>query len=990
MKHTLWLTIAALGTLLSPTFARQDTDPAIPPRIQVRGNVEQPVLLQKAEVSLSLAGPLASATETLTFFNPNNRVLEGELLIPLPEGSTISGYAIDIKGELVEAVPVERERARVVYETEIRKGVDPGLAEKAEGNLFRLRIHPIPARGTRTIRVRFDLDTKEQSGERTATLPLRWGEMLEQLAVTVEGGSAHLGQTPIDGTLKLKRQPMEADLVVRAPIPAGPHVYIEEFTPASGQSPERFFLIENHEVRAQFDHAPALSRFTILWDASLSRKDANIPLELELLRLLLARLNGVSVGVRVLRDTLEAERTFPIINGDGSALLNYLRSVPLDGGTDLNALKNLPRAQGAGFYLLFSDGLSTLGRTGLTVAGSPLWAVNSGAQANYPYLRAMAERSGGSLVNLSLNTLSSAVWEVGQPAFGLLDVEMRNRNLAAKDVHFRREGNLIVGKLVSGNAHFDLQYGYTGRPALTHRQVSVGMPLETPAYRMTAGTIARWWAAQEAEELSIDDEGNREALVKLGQDYGIVTEGTSLLVLETLEQHIEHKIRPARSRAAMYDAYLAHEQNETVVQKQKDAAQTIKLAQRWKETLTWWEKRFQYPENFRYKDRKAMKDGEERDNAPSPMMVAPERVPAAGVPRRTSGRMAGGMGGMAGGSGGRSRGEADDLAYRRVAQVASRKPAMGEEPDIAAAASITIKPWSPNVPYVKAMKAAGAQGAYMAYLKERETWGATPAFYIDCAETLFQLGRRAEGRRVLLSLAEIGSGDPALLRILGRWLIQLNETELGVAIFEKVRQLRPEEPHSLRDLALAYEAKGDYQNALNQLGELVHGRWQRTDSDFEDIELIALIEANGLLSRVGAGKLRNPLDARLTRPVTADLRIVMSWDTDETDMDLHVVEPSAEECFYSHNRTTIGGHLSDDCTRGYGPEEYLIRKAMPGKYSVRTKYYGSSSQKAMGPTTVQATVITNFGRPNEKRSFLTLRLRESKEMAEIGTVRVGP
>ncbi|MGC4044457.1 MAG: VIT domain-containing protein [Armatimonas sp.] len=974
MKHKLWLTIAALGTVLSPTLAKQETQLPLPPRIRIQAKIEQPVSLQKVEIGLNLTGPLASATETLTFFNPNNRVLEGELLMPLPEGATLSGYAIDVKGELVDAVPVEKEQARVVYETEVRKGVDPGLAEKAEGNQFRLRVYPIPAGGTRTIRVRFDLDTQESNATRMVTLPLWWGAAPDQTTIAVEGGSARLGDISVDGVLRLSKQPLNADLVVRAPIPAGPHAYMETFTPAGTQAPETFFLIENHEIAAQFDHAPSLSRFTILWDASLSRKDADLALELELLRLLLARLNGVTIGVRVLRDTLEAERTFPIFNGDGSALLNYLRSVPLDGGTDLNVLKNLPRATGGGFYLLFSDGISTLGRTNVGLAGSPLWAVSSGPQANYPYLRSMAERSGGSLVNLTQNTLSASVWEVGQPAFGLQKVEMRNRNLAAKDIHFRREGNVIVGKLVSGNAHFDLQYGYTGNPALIHREVSVGSPVDTPANRMAAGTLARWWAAQEAEELSIDEETNREALVKLGQDYGIVTEGTSLLVLETLEQHVEHHIPPARSRAALYDAYLAEEQKRVATQKKKSTEQLNKLAQRWKELVAWWDTRFTYPDNFRYKEKQAMKDGDERTTtrfrrAPADAPARALRVASPSTGRPSAGE---GLGGFRGG-----------LAATRVAK------RFADEESAETMASVTIKAWSPNVPYVKAMKAAGVELAYATYLKERETWGATPGFYIDCAETLFQLGLRAEGRRVLLSLAEIGAGDPALLRILGRRLVELKESDLAVAIFDRVRLLRPEEPHSLRDLALAYEANGNYQQALNRLDELVRGRWQREDSDFEDINLIALVEANGILSRLGPGKINNPLDTRLVRPLTADLRIVMGWDTDLTDMDLHVVEPSSEECFYGHNRTAIGGHLSDDCTRGYGPEEYVIRKAMPGSYKVLSNFYGSASQKALGPTTVQATVITNFGRPNEKRSFLTLRLRESKETVDIGTVRIG-
>ena len=38
---------------------------------------------------------------------------------------------------------------------------------------------------------------------------------------------------------------------------------------------------------------------------------------------------------------------------------------------------------------------------------------------------------------------------------------------------------------------------------------------------------------------------------------------------------------------------------------------------------------------------------------------------------------------------------------------------------------------------------------------------------------------------------------------------------------------------------------------------------------------------------------------------------------------------------------------------------------------------------------MQATVITNFGRPDEKRQALTLRLKDNKQVVDIGTVTLG-
>ena len=81
---------------------------------------------------------------TLTFANTENRVLGGELVFPLPEGATVTGYGLEINGVMVDGVAVEKQQARVIYEKELHKGVDPGLVEHAAGNAFRTRLYPVP------------------------------------------------------------------------------------------------------------------------------------------------------------------------------------------------------------------------------------------------------------------------------------------------------------------------------------------------------------------------------------------------------------------------------------------------------------------------------------------------------------------------------------------------------------------------------------------------------------------------------------------------------------------------------------------------------------------------------------------------------------------------------------------------------------------------------------------------------------------------------
>jgi tetratricopeptide (TPR) repeat protein len=324
---------------------------------------------------------------------------------------------------------------------------------------------------------------------------------------------------------------------------------------------------------------------------------------------------------------------------------------------------------------------------------------------------------------------------------------------------------------------------------------------------------------------------------------------------------------------------------------------------------------------------------------------------------------------------------------------------------VGAGAEITIKEWSPGTPYLAALKRApSGAAAYGEFLKARPAWGMSPAFYLDCAEEIRRKGDARLARRVLTDIADLQLEEPQLMRVVAHRLRQLGRRDAAIALFRDVLRLRPEEPQSYRDLALALSdraddaaaggnasaALGDYQAALSLLAQVVMRDWDR----FDQIETIALMEANRIIARAQplaakAGRaFTPPLDSRLVKNLPCDVRIVMTWDTDQTDMDLHVVEPSEEECYYGHNRTAIGGRMSRDFTDGYGPEEYLLRRAPNGGYQIRSNYFGTRQQTLTGGTTVQAAVITDWGRPTEKRRELTLRLSREKETIDIGTVRL--
>ena len=318
-------------------------------------------------------------------------------------------------------------------------------------------------------------------------------------------------------------------------------------------------------------------------------------------------------------------------------------------------------------------------------------------------------------------------------------------------------------------------------------------------------------------------------------------------------------------------------------------------------------------------------------------------------------------------------------------------------------ATVTLKPWSPDVPYLTSHRRARTPATRLkAYLKARADWSASPAFYLDCADHLYSVGDAPLARRVLSNLAELRIDDPALLRVFAWRLRQAGELDLAVVQLRRVARLRPEDPQSFRDLALVLAERGqanrtraDIEEAFALFRKVALTPWQRHPTV---IAVFALEEHNALAAWVDAQEWPDgtkpapaePLPEPFQTNLDTDLRIVMSWDADSTDMDLHVIEPSKEECYYGHRHTLSGGYLSPDITDGYGPEEYLLRNAPGGDYAIRAKYFASHQQSIVGPATLTVDVFTHWARPAQTRQTLTLRLDKAKDITPIGSVTFTP
>jgi hypothetical protein len=306
-----------------------------------------------------------------------------------------------------------------------------------------------------------------------------------------------------------------------------------------------------------------------------------------------------------------------------------------------------------------------------------------------------------------------------------------------------------------------------------------------------------------------------------------------------------------------------------------------------------------------------------------------------------------------------------------------------------APATIRLTPWAPDAPYAQRLRAAPPEAVYQRYLDERPDFANSTAFFLDAADVLFAKGRPELALRVLSNLAEMDLENRHILRVLGYRLLQAKQPALAIPVLRTVQRLSPNEPQSYRDLGLAQAEAGQWQEAVDQLWQVVSRPW---DARFPDIDMTALAELNAIVeraARAGEPVQTDAFDRRLLRNLPLDLRITLAWDADNTDIDLWVTDPNGERAFYGHRFSHQGGRVSHDVTGGYGPEEFSLRQAKPGRYTVQAQFYGHRQQVVAPATTVMMRLTTGFGRADQKDEMVTLRLAGQSELVTVGSFEVG-
>ncbi|HEX4304247.1 MAG TPA: VIT domain-containing protein [Rhizomicrobium sp.] len=911
----------------------------------------------KLDIDVAIIGDTARTVVTANFLNAGPAMLEGNFVFDMPPGSVVTGYGLDIDGKIVDGVLTGQRAARLTFESRERHNIDPGLAEVTRSGAFMTRVYPILAGKGRIVRLEFV--TPIAPGTPFA-LPLQTIKPVGAVSIHIHDDAADAPPLRAPDGIALSwthdatgydASGSAENLVLSGALEAGPDAAPKPLQLGVHRSGETFFEVSGILPAPQGGAVPGGGHLRIYWDTSLSRRTADLAAEIALAGHYVATRRPAAVDLVFFSASGTQIRSFA---APGAApIMAALRTADYQGGTSFQALLE---TGGADTCLLFSDGNVTVDSYRARQLPCRLFAVSSAPDANRALLATFAAKSGGDYADLTADTPETAARRLLTPGPHVVAVTDATGHV------------LDFAALPAGGDHFRV---VGPAPAVGGIVVSVarqGVPTRRFAFDRVAAVPndapAALWAERKLGEMNATDQPDQAAMLALSRRYSVAGATTAFVVFENIDDYITAGVALP---AAFGDAALAEfhrdkaQQDADAAREQANRLSTI-IAM-WTAEKVWWKAKFT-PAVLEHRSPKGPASS-------SPMSVPPPPPPS---PRAAAPSGGGGSG------------------VESVVVTASVRP---RGPSIA----VSIAPWNPDRPYIKALTAARPADYLRVYRAQEKQFGTLPAFYLDTAEFLFRHGHAQDAIRIVLNALELPSAGTPTMTIVADRLMRYGDETRALWLYEHIEYLESDRPQPRRNLALALVTRAahggespaaqrrDYARALDLLSYVVMHDWQEA---FDGIEIISLMEANNIVPRLRAlGVTKVPLDPRLIDHLDVDLRILLEWNTDETDMDLWVDEPNGERAIYSHPNTSSGGRLSNDMTNGYGPEEYLLHRAPDGAYTVRVNVFRADRLNPNGATTVRAHIFRNYGRANQREQMLELELKRSDDgPSVIGTIQV--
>lgn len=1060
------------------------------PELNVKGDDAEKVRMNKLFVNVKVVGNIAYTTAEMHFFNSGTRQMEAELIFPLPENVSVSRYAIDINGKMREAVPVNKNKGKQVFEAIEHRRVDPGLLEKVDGNNFRTRVYPLMPNGERTVIIGYEEELSAFDKENLAyQLVSRFSKKLDQfeMNISVLGNStapivsensgneivfSKWNQSFQTSVKKENYQPSEK-IVLKIPIQQNiPSVLMQD---VGGQH----YFYGNTFIEGNKMSKKTPVSIGLIWDNSLSCQNRDLKKELNLLDAYFQKIKNTKVTLYFLNYTFDKQQEYTVSNGNWEALKAVLEKTKYDGGTRFSQLNFTAQDE----YLFFTDGLSSLSENLLPKTKKTIYTITSSVSADFAFLNYSAMQTGGNFINLNQSNTETALDKLTNTNLKFLGIK---ENLTVTDL-FPMKGTSVSGNFsfsgisLNPKNEITLLFGYNNEAVLERK-----ITLDASVQNTSDVNIEKLWAQKKIANLEFEYSKNADEIELLGKKYGIITKNTSLIVLEDIRDYISYDIIPPAELREEFDRIKKQERENSVAQ-QKNNWENIEsyfdgLSGWWKQNIKYsvpkkvvkpkvkkpqvannatsgnslrrstgvaagfvsgivldqtgvplpgatvsvkgervavytdFDGKFtiQAPENsdlnFSYigaestqinvgrnnmvrvqlRDNSTQLESvvvtayastQKRDVSYSVQSISSESISESkSVPEMLAGKVSGLQI-----SPSVSSDQISTIQKETIFNSQEDSDIDDEEDAESNETESSSKTWNPDRLYLKTLSSAPKEKQYDLYFELRKAQERNPSFYFDVAHFFYNQGEVKKALQIVSNIADLGLENHQLYKTLTYTLRQWKDYEDALFTAKQIAKWRVHEPQSLRDYALALEDAGKYQETFDQLIKALEVNYYgEMGGQYEGVEDIILMDINRLMSEhknLKTGK----LDKKYLEKMPVDIRIIMNWNLMDVDLDLHIIEPNGEECYYAHRNTQAGARFSKDFTEGYGPEQYLIRNAIKGKYQIKSNYFGERELTENGPATVMVEIYsTKAGKTSRTLKTIQLgKVKENEVLAEI-------
>ena len=500
-----------------------------------------PLDLARFEMKVAIHEDLAETTLTLTFRNDTKRQLEGDFLLPLPPNANISSYSLEVKGAFREAVAVEKERAKLAYETIKSRRIDPGIVEKETDNLYRTRIFPIEAGSTKSVRISY-LEYLPINGPApfrpTYRYPFNFTSEVDTISIRIENPNGVLISHPSLKFLEVEGGAMEAvlynrtlagELTIKAKNPHQPSLLLSKKT-----NGRQIGYLSLNRKSLRIAESPLLTQIDIpknlriLWDSSRSMAGTDFTKVHAYLDAFFKKCPEVMVELVLLRNTLQERETFAVQGGDWTLLRKALEAVSYNGASDFQGYGGRDH----GLTLFVTDGKITRWPKDLEslVPHQPIVALLTGGHHN-PLLDQLTTRSGGRTLSLEDVMTDEAITLSFQKSFHVSSTQsgVRIVPLPSNAPHVSRY--LLEGRFIS-NGNLFVAFGETNLQLISAK--SSPAPFELLDRLAGIATLS----------VLEDRDAPPAEIIEHCEKYTLASDYTSLIVLERFRDHLTYRIPP--------------------------------------------------------------------------------------------------------------------------------------------------------------------------------------------------------------------------------------------------------------------------------------------------------------------------------------------------------------------------------------------------------------------------------------------------------------